>query len=1493
MRRFLVTLFMVIAVVPGLVSTSRAQQIPRPPSPSLPTLPGGGAQPMACCGGGGTAPVVTKLQPANVVYTSSVTVQIDWCDNGDLNPSSRWVTVNSVNQSTDYQTATPYGTCNSHATSTVANVSLNIGSNVIQAHICDTGLAAHETKDSHGALAKETGEHAPECTTNGWTIIRREGEAPIVSLAPYSADLQDYSRCAASCFALTYAQSTVPYFSLDAARSVTLAYNSDRVDPRPFLHVDVTHGGGGGATPSYFYLKARRSGGSWITFLNNEQELRFAVTSTSAALRLGGQFNATANYLDTTRAYTIEIVVGAKYATSVEETVVTTRLIVVNENNSPIARGWTLGGIQRAYYQNSAPYGVLITEGDGSAAFFASSGGFISPAGEFSSLSVTGSGSSTVYTRTWPDSTRVRFNYQGYMTSVVNRWGDSTRVTYDGSNRVSQVIDPTGNYHQLAYGSYGLTSIAALGRTTTLWVRPDSTLGEIRDPDGLATQFQFDVGVGRRLNRIYDRTVALTTFGYDSQSWKLASSTAPAVPIFGVGTASPIATFSAWQRVGVPYSATSSTAFSTVLASQVRGSVTDAAGHPTRFTVNGFGQPLVTTDSLGNTTSVSYSPEGLPTLVTSPTGATVATAYNANGLPTSITPSGQAATYFAYTTGRWGQPDSTWGAGRPRVRYKIGANGRIDTTWTASAPPSIYSYESHGRLSRATDPQGHLLGATQYSGTNGNRSRDSLPGNRVTTYGYDGFGRATTVSQAGVPTRTTTYDAINRVLTWNDSVNANPTRYFYNALRLDSVMDPATQVYRFTYNALGWITARTDPVGASETMQFDRDGVLRRWTNRRNQSIDYTYDVLHRPLTKSGTNTTSESWSYTISGTGQVVTATSPVVTETSYLGVNGFLDSTRTVMASQTFWQRFHHNTIGQLDTVRITNTSVGFTPRYYGYSSATGALTGIQLGSTTTTITQDNDGLMNGVTLPGGEQVTRGHYALHGVADVGTNAPYAATVARDAAYDVAGHVQRQTVPGAPGGTDYFYDGLERLRADSAIAQSTPTCSGGTTGELDENGNPCVYNGSWYRVNFGHVFSYDAAGNRTDSSGHYSASHPGTYTTGNRITYFGGCSYATDADGNDTLRTCPNQTVRFSWSAENRLTGMTVNSATIAFQYDASGRLVRRDSAGSAQRHFLWQGDNLTAELGGSATSKVGEYSYYGLDRLHAFIVDTTPYYAHSDVLGNITALTTYSQGVARTYDYDAWGTGGGNDYQPFNGADRARFKGALWMGPEVDLYFMRSRFYEPQSGRFLSEDPIGLEGGLNPTVFAHDDPVNFADPTGTEECPSGTNAEVEKKEDGTPTGYILCKDRRGGVVWRIPTSSYTPQGPDRRGQPTRGSSASGCGTAGLRSMGFGGFWAVLVGEYGSTGPYATKAGEGGMYVTQGVTFGLGAGVGAEAQLAGSRASTEGRSWGICGQALFGICVTANSSGFNVNVGFGPGVGVVYVDAETRLMPAAACRIE
>jgi RHS repeat-associated protein len=99
--------------------------------------------------------------------------------------------------------------------------------------------------------------------------------------------------------------------------------------------------------------------------------------------------------------------------------------------------------------------------------------------------------------------------------------------------------------------------------------------------------------------------------------------------------------------------------------------------------------------------------------------------------------------------------------------------------------------------------------------------------------------------------------------------------------------------------------------------------------------------------------------------------------------------------------------------------------------------------------------------------------------------------------------------------------------------------------------------------------------------------------------------------------------------------------------------------------------------------------------------------------------ALANSSGSIVESYVYDAYGNvtirNGSGTVIPTS-AFGNRF---LFQGREYDyttqLYHFRARWYDPETGRWLSNDPIGISGGLNLYAFCSNDPVNFVDPMGT----------------------------------------------------------------------------------------------------------------------------------------------------------------------------------
>jgi RHS repeat-associated protein len=110
---------------------------------------------------------------------------------------------------------------------------------------------------------------------------------------------------------------------------------------------------------------------------------------------------------------------------------------------------------------------------------------------------------------------------------------------------------------------------------------------------------------------------------------------------------------------------------------------------------------------------------------------------------------------------------------------------------------------------------------------------------------------------------------------------------------------------------------------------------------------------------------------------------------------------------------------------------------------------------------------------------------------------------------------------------------------------------------------------------------------------------------------------------------------------------------------------------------------------------------------------------YYHADGLGSVVRNTNATGAVILSRQYDAWGNLQVDASEPGYG-----FTGREW-NPEIGLYYYRARYYDPKVGRFISEDPIRLRGGLNLYRYVRNGPVSRWDPFGLaeccERCPSG----------------------------------------------------------------------------------------------------------------------------------------------------------------------------
>ena len=261
-----------------------------------------------------------------------------------------------------------------------------------------------------------------------------------------------------------------------------------------------------------------------------------------------------------------------------------------------------------------------------------------------------------------------------------------------------------------------------------------------------------------------------------------------------------------------------------------------------------------------------------------------------------------------------------------------------------------------------------------------------------------------------------------------------------------------------------------------------------------------------------------------------------------------------------------------------------------------------------------------------------------------------------------------------------HTYDALQRLK------------TGGTTGTSES-------------------YNYDLVGNRTTSF--LSSTH--NHDDLNRLLEDDSFTYTYDDNGNLTTKTntTTSAVTTYTWDAQDQLIQIDrPDSTTVTYKYDGLGRRIEKNVAGSITR-YVYDGEDILLEYDGTNTFRA-RYSH-GDQVDQPLMLQKAGlgfFYYHSNHQGSITHLTNSSGTVANSYVYDSYGRRLSvfeSVIQPFSYTGRE-------YDVESGLYYYRARYFDAQTGRFLSEDPIGFLGGdFNLYRYVLNNPINFNDPKGT----------------------------------------------------------------------------------------------------------------------------------------------------------------------------------
>jgi RHS repeat-associated protein len=1153
--------------------------------------------------------------------------------------------------------------------------------------------------DPSNSLAT-TGTHAVAGDSSlpradGADLTRR---VPIVSLAPQGQSFRDASQGAS-----TIAYSTPAYVSRDAPRSLSLLYASGQAAPMGVVDVQATDSSTD--TPVQMSIRVRDPWGAWVT-----NEIFYAAGN--GATRLAATWDAGAYGSGT---YWFPVVVRSYWSdgTYSEAPAVNVGVVIVNERNSHAGVGWSLPGWQRIVGQTfNGPAGVTIVNGDGTALFFtrvcSPACAFTSPPGDWSVLVQNADGS---YTRSYPDGSQTGYGAAGRIAWVRDRFGNQTAYTWmqlsDGTYVPSWITDPAGKSITMGYTAGGKLAWIQdpAGRVSNLSIDAAGDLTNVQTPalgsDAIVAQYDSQ----HRLAQAWDRSSALTTFSYDANGLLSGQQLAP-VRLAGQSTDTRPTWYFTQQIARIlpaPGKGTQANPAERRQPADVFASITDPRGNVRWLVTDRFGLPLRDVNPFGWATSIERNDSGQVVHVTTPSGHSVHYTWSGVELTRVRDETTGDSTVYEYEPA-FHQATHVRGGGA-QVWNTYGTRGELLTTRIGSSPVTTFTYDGTGRVLSAVDPEQH---GTFYGYGGADNPGDNLhtvevgavsaSNRRLTLMTYDAYGRLRTTYLPNGDTARVEYDLLNRTVRSVDGTGG-VTRVFPGAVAVDSIIDPKGQAYRFYHNALRWVDSIADPNNHRERSYFDANGNTTSVTNRRGQSVSYAYDEMNRAMSRTADGATT-TWSYAANDAWTM--GANAESTDTVFYDAAGRPTSHVSVRAGVRYVLSSSYNSQGQRTAVTMTSPwsrSIG-----YRYTANAQIDTLIDLAGGRTLFDYNGDGQLTGVHLPNTVATLFDVTSTHADGNVEYNGlaqPH--SLDRGYSVDPLGRVSARWNFAGDTSRAYGFDKAGRLTSYQDWHVVDATCSGTSFG-VDNGTSACGT--SPYRETTGlesssGSYTYDAVGNRTDQNA--------TLAWSNRLMSLGGYTMTYDADGNTTTKNGGGRNRTFSWNSLGQLVSVTTNGATTTYGYDAFGNRVRKTAPTGMLRYIL-DGHNLFMELDGSG-NPVREYTYFpGVDQPHSMRSGTQTYYYLTEPSGTVVAMVNGQRAAVNSYQYDPWGAVTGLQEAV---ANPLRFA-AREYDVETGLYYNRARYYDPELGRFISEDPIGLAGGINPFACGADDPVNRSDPAG-----------------------------------------------------------------------------------------------------------------------------------------------------------------------------------
>jgi RHS repeat-associated protein len=917
------------------------------------------------------------------------------------------------------------------------------------------------------------------------------------------------------------------------------------------------------------------------------------------------------------------------------------------------------------------------------------------------------------------------FQYQ-YLTGPVDNpvpfSGLVASITYPKGNKP---VTNTYGYHEVTNGGNSFYNFRidqqtdALGNITTFGYAADSYTTTVTHPDAAKRDFQhysafsppqglkdeasqsaaYNKNALNQTTQVTDRLGDATSFTYQAQTGKLfevsnaknqkvTNSYTPQDQTFTNPANSETVTFTFYNLTRIDYPDSTNEQFTY----DAKGNLltrTDAAGKIWTYTYNAMGQVLTAANPAGGIITNTYNADGALasskdsvtnattygcdthkrlTTITAPGNRTTTIVYDANDRVTSITDE-NSHTYTYIYDGNGNIIQVTDPDGKT-TQYAYDLMDRVTGVTNRLNQQSALRYNSRGQLDLATDPTNVAVGFG-YDSRGWQNSR-SL-GGQTWRAGYDAEGVASCQTLPGGQTSGQTTDQLGLTATVTDPLNKTSMLARNSLNQVTGVTDPLNRTTQSSYDPRGLLTGVTLPVVGPAAFAYNDLGLPTRITDLNSQNWPFTYSTMGQLQSAADPLTQTTGYAYDASGRLQTVTYADSSTQTLTYNSANNLTG--RVFSAGPTL--NFTYDVLDRLTAANdltltynaeglILTTGDGVATFTATYDNAGRLKTIAYGGGLTVTYTYDDSGLLTQVSDNLTNQVSMTYNANRWLTQLTRSNGVNTTFTLDAA----------------GQSTRIQDGtlLDQQYTMNAAGEVTQTAITGTAA-LDPS---TALAGGQTDLTFDAASQVSSSGYVHDPRGRLAAAPGRTYS-------WDDASRLTGANG-----------VAYAYNGFNELLSRTENSATTRYHYHYGidhAPILAESVGGVMQRYYVWSpGGTLLYTIDPTQSNAVAFY--------------------HFDRIGSTLALSNDSGAATDQYAYDPYGrlmTHTGINTQPFTFVGQG---GIRQEGASGALYQMRARYYDANTGRFLSRDPAWPNGqalALNPYAYANINPLSYADLSGT----------------------------------------------------------------------------------------------------------------------------------------------------------------------------------